>query len=124
MSNSGTELQCATASFVLFFAQMLKKVWSVFGKISSTNFLDVHDGYGKRRPFVPYNNHLKGRIYETGRRQREIATELGISEWQMTAIVTGRTVVSNTMKKRLAKILGCNVPDIFPIKKEKPCVVN
>jgi DNA-binding XRE family transcriptional regulator len=71
---------------------------------------------------VPYNNDLKGRIYGAGRRQREIATELGISEWHMTAIVTGRTDVSCKLKKQLAKILGCNVSDIFPREEGQSCV--
>lgn len=59
------------------------------------------------------NVALKMRILKSGKRQIQIAQELGIPEPQLSKIVGGWVDPSEKLKKRIAKALACQVEEVF-----------
>ena len=59
------------------------------------------------------NEKLKQRLAQTGRRQYQIAREVGLTENELSRIVRGRRVATPDERRRLATALGVAEPDIF-----------
>jgi DNA-binding XRE family transcriptional regulator len=60
------------------------------------------------------NLALKTRILASGKSQILFAREIGISEPQLSKIVGGWIDPCEETKRKIAKILNCEVNDIFP----------
>jgi plasmid maintenance system antidote protein VapI len=59
------------------------------------------------------NDKLKQHLALTGRRQYQIAREVGLTENELSRIVRGRRVATPDERRRLATALGVAEPDIF-----------
>jgi len=57
---------------------------------------------------------LRRAIWESGRTQRDIAAEAGISESRLSLIVNGLHADEGT-RSRLSAVLGRNTIDLFPV---------
>ncbi len=60
------------------------------------------------------NVALKMRILESGKRQIQIAQEVGVPEPQFSKIVGGWINPPPEVKARVARVLKCEIDDIFP----------
>ena len=61
------------------------------------------------------NRRLKIKILESGLSQVEVADAVRLSETKFSRIVRGRVHPSEAEKKKIARILKCEVSDIFQI---------
>jgi len=59
------------------------------------------------------NAKLKEFLAQTGRRQYQIAREVGLTENELSRIVRGRRPPTADERKRLAQVLGVTEPDLF-----------
>jgi transcriptional regulator with XRE-family HTH domain len=59
------------------------------------------------------NAKLKFCLAQTGRRQYEIAREVGLTENELSRIVRGRRPATADERRRLALVLGVAEPDLF-----------
>jgi transcriptional regulator with XRE-family HTH domain len=59
------------------------------------------------------NAKLKICLAQTGRRQYEIAREVGLTENELSRIVRGRRSATADERRRLALVLGVDEPDLF-----------
>jgi transcriptional regulator with XRE-family HTH domain len=59
------------------------------------------------------NAKLKLCMAQTGRRQYEIAREIGLTENELSRIVRGRRSATADERRRLAKALGVPEPELF-----------
>ncbi len=66
------------------------------------------------------NVALKIKVLESGKRQIQIAREIGISEPQLSKIVMGWVEPCEELKRRIAKALGCvGMEEIFSVKRQR-----
>jgi transcriptional regulator with XRE-family HTH domain len=59
------------------------------------------------------NAKLKLRLTQTGRRQYQIAREIGLTENELSRIVRGRRSATADERRALALVLGVTEPDLF-----------
>jgi len=59
------------------------------------------------------NAKLKLCMAQTGRRQYEIAREIGLTENELSRIVRGRRSATADERRRLAMVLGVPEPELF-----------
>ena len=59
------------------------------------------------------NTKLKAAIYAAGRRQKDVAAEAGISELELSKIITGRRKATEGEKGRIAGLLGVKSERVF-----------
>lgn len=59
-------------------------------------------------------NRVKVKRWELGMRQYELASKVNIAPPTLSLIEAGRYNPSEKLKSKLAKILRCNVEEIFP----------
>ena len=59
------------------------------------------------------NAKLKVFLAQTGRRQYQIAREVGLTENELSRIVRGRRSATADERRRLALALGVTEPDLF-----------
>jgi transcriptional regulator with XRE-family HTH domain len=59
------------------------------------------------------NVKLKLSLTQTGRRQYQIAREVGLTENELSRIVRGRRSATADERKRLSLVLGVAEPDLF-----------
>jgi transcriptional regulator with XRE-family HTH domain len=59
------------------------------------------------------NAKLKICLTQTGRRQYQIAREVGLTENELSRIVRGRRSATADERRRLALVLGVDEPDLF-----------
>jgi transcriptional regulator with XRE-family HTH domain len=59
------------------------------------------------------NAKLKAFLAQTGRRQYEIAREVGLTENELSRIVRGRRSATADERRRLALALGVAEPELF-----------
>jgi DNA-binding XRE family transcriptional regulator len=65
------------------------------------------------------NLSLKTKILASGKPQLWLAREVKISEAQLSKIVGGWVEPRMELKKKIAKVLGCGVADIFATQRQK-----
>lgn len=58
---------------------------------------------------------LKRAIFDSGRKQREIAAAAGLREDHFSRIVNGRVNPTDTERAAIASALGRPVADVFPV---------
>lgn len=68
---------------------------------------------GQIRSITP----LKRLIFESGRTQRDIAAEVGVSEWTLSRIVNGLHTTER-MQAAISDALGRTVEEVFPAERE------
>ena len=59
------------------------------------------------------NAKLKAFLAQTGRRQYQIAREVGLTENELSRIVRGRRLATAGERRRLALALGVAEPELF-----------
>ena len=66
-------------------------------------------------PFArtPMNAKLKLCLSQTGRRQYQIAREIGLTENELSRIVRGRRLATADERRRLSIVLGVAEPELF-----------
>lgn len=57
---------------------------------------------------------LRLAIVESGRTQREIADEVGLSESRLSLIVNGRRHCDDRMREKIAAALGRKISELWP----------
>jgi transcriptional regulator with XRE-family HTH domain len=64
------------------------------------------------------NIKLKLRVLESGKRQIQIAREIGVPEPYFSKIVGGWVEPCEELKRKIAQALGCGVEEVFSIPGE------
>jgi transcriptional regulator with XRE-family HTH domain len=59
------------------------------------------------------NEKLKAYLAQTGRRQYQIAREVGLTENELSRIVQGRRMATPDERRRLSLALGVAEPELF-----------
>ena len=59
------------------------------------------------------NTRLKAAIYLAGRRQKDVAIEVGLTELDLSKIITGRRKATKEEKAKIAGLLGIRSESIF-----------
>jgi transcriptional regulator with XRE-family HTH domain len=59
------------------------------------------------------NEKLKAYLARTGRRQYQIAREVGLTENELSRIVRGRRMATPDERRRLSLVLGVAEPELF-----------